>query len=602
MQQFYTLEEAAKVLQISSDDLREMAKKKEVRAFQDRGSWRFRAQDIQEMARERGIGSGPDLMLGEAAKAAKRPADSDLLPVDFELSGGPKTPRSGNKLSGKSGPKPGSDSDVRLVMEGGKGDPDSDVRLDEGNKPSSSKKKKTDDSSVRLVGPDAPVTDSSVVALGEKRPSDSDIRLHEVPTNKKNKDKGVITEEIDLDAEEAKARESGKIPRKGARLTQHAKPGDMPASSPYELSESDVKLPGSKSKSSPPKTNPPAKKKGDTDSSSDFELIPFDSTKAPSELGSGEIPLLDDDKVNLGSEVRSGKGGSGINLTDPADSGISLEGSGEVDFELSAGGAAAGKKGKSKADDSSSEFELSLDDSPSDPSDSEFELNLDDSGSDLPAGESGSDSEFELTLDDEGQLGTDDDAKDIFEETNFDVPAIDKDSGSEAVALDSESSEDFEISLEEINPGSKSGSAAGSQVVAIDGEGEADDAAATVARPRKAVGKAPAKKKPSGESDEGLDFDLEMAESGPKKKPAKKRPAAVIEEDEDDDDEAPVGAGAAPAAREWGALPAILLLPTVAIMFVVGLMGFEMVRSMWGFQRSTKVATPVVDTFKKMAE
>src|SRR5262249_7477192 len=151
--------------------------------------------------------------------------------------------------------------------------------------------------------------------------------------------------------------------------------------------------------------------------SSDFELIPFDSTKAP-DLGSGEVPLLDDDNVNLGSEIRPGKGNSsGINLNDPADSGISLEGSGD-DFELSLGGEAAKAKKGDASDDSSSEFELSLDDSPSDPSDSEFELNLDDSGAELATGES-SDSEFELTLDDEGALAAvDDDAKDIFEETN----------------------------------------------------------------------------------------------------------------------------------------------------------------------------------------
>src|SRR5262249_6687565 len=155
------------------------------------------------------------------------------------------------------------------------------------------------------------------------------------PSSKKKRDKdpGVITEEIDLDAEEAKARESGKLPRK-ARPTQHAK-ADA-AASPFELSESDVKpAAGGKSKA-PDKAKTPDKKKGDSDSSSDFELIPFDSTKAP-DLGSGEVPLLDDDNVNLGSEIRPGKGNSsGINLNDPADSGISLEGSGD-DFELSLG-------------------------------------------------------------------------------------------------------------------------------------------------------------------------------------------------------------------------------------------------------------------------
>ena len=54
MAQYYTLEEAAKVLRMPAEELREKAKKKEVRAFQDRGNWRFLAQQIDEMARLRG--------------------------------------------------------------------------------------------------------------------------------------------------------------------------------------------------------------------------------------------------------------------------------------------------------------------------------------------------------------------------------------------------------------------------------------------------------------------------------------------------------------------------------------------------------------------
>src|SRR3954453_23797632 len=63
MQQYYTLEEAASRLQMSPDELREMAKSKKIRAFQDKGSWRFRTQDVEELARARGIdNSGPDIV------------------------------------------------------------------------------------------------------------------------------------------------------------------------------------------------------------------------------------------------------------------------------------------------------------------------------------------------------------------------------------------------------------------------------------------------------------------------------------------------------------------------------------------------------------
>src|SRR5262245_22481463 len=129
MQQYYTLEEAANKLQMSPDELREMAKKKQIRAFQDRGSWRFRAQEIEELARSRGLGSDAELQLSEAAKAAAKakPGGEDLLPADFTLDeevpiGREKPAEKGPKSGPKSGsrspsPRPGDDSPVRLVMD-----------------------------------------------------------------------------------------------------------------------------------------------------------------------------------------------------------------------------------------------------------------------------------------------------------------------------------------------------------------------------------------------------------------------------------------------------------------------------------------------------
>src|SRR5262249_27811168 len=95
MQQYYTLEQAAQILRSTPDQLKEMARKKEVRAFQDRSGWRFRAQEIDELARARGLGSDPELPLGEAAKAGEsgakdvfnfslEPGDSDEVPIGKE--------------------------------------------------------------------------------------------------------------------------------------------------------------------------------------------------------------------------------------------------------------------------------------------------------------------------------------------------------------------------------------------------------------------------------------------------------------------------------------------------------------------------------------
>ncbi len=61
MAQFYTLEEAARVLGMSSDELKSKAQAREVRAFLDGGSWRFRVVDVDELARRRGLGSDAEL-------------------------------------------------------------------------------------------------------------------------------------------------------------------------------------------------------------------------------------------------------------------------------------------------------------------------------------------------------------------------------------------------------------------------------------------------------------------------------------------------------------------------------------------------------------
>jgi hypothetical protein len=86
MAQYYTLEEAAKVLHMRPEELRELAKKKQVRAFQDRGNWRFLAQQIDEMARQRGAGSDAELSLADPRpKKSAVKKDDDLLAVDFDL-------------------------------------------------------------------------------------------------------------------------------------------------------------------------------------------------------------------------------------------------------------------------------------------------------------------------------------------------------------------------------------------------------------------------------------------------------------------------------------------------------------------------------------
>ena len=78
MAQFYTLEEAARVLGLSPEDLKSKAQTREVRAFLDGGSWRFRVVDMDELARRRGLGSDAELRLSdlECPPPAADPAKS----------------------------------------------------------------------------------------------------------------------------------------------------------------------------------------------------------------------------------------------------------------------------------------------------------------------------------------------------------------------------------------------------------------------------------------------------------------------------------------------------------------------------------------------
>ena len=107
----------------------------------------------------------------------------------------------------------------------------------------------------RLTDPDAVVGQP-----GAKAPSDSDIRLEgEAPPAGRRPGSGVVTEEIDLDAEAAKVKPPSSKTKKGKQATGNQPV--LPTSSPFELSEPDVGLPEDKG----------------VDSSEDFNLTLDDS-------------------------------------------------------------------------------------------------------------------------------------------------------------------------------------------------------------------------------------------------------------------------------------------------------------------------------------
>src|SRR5438067_8969716 len=122
MAQYYTLDEAARVLQTTPDEVRKMADDKKLRTFRDKGTLRFRAQEIDELAREMGLGSDPDLELGEVPAPrkgaspipAKRPSKLEKPARPSKLGGPARPSRLGksSKLDRSSKPDEPGEGDV----------------------------------------------------------------------------------------------------------------------------------------------------------------------------------------------------------------------------------------------------------------------------------------------------------------------------------------------------------------------------------------------------------------------------------------------------------------------------------------------------------
>lgn len=391
-----------------------------------------------------------------------------------------------------------------------------------------------DDDIFSLSAEDAPP------AKGNK--PDSDVRLESHKPKKSDPAAVVPTEEISLDLSGP-----GSAVIKGGSSAKLSAP------------KSSTKLP--KPDSGMNLAKPPG-----TGDSSEFELS-LDSDSDDFEL---QLNTDSSDEVDLGS-LPKGKGGSGrkggesgINLRDPGDSGISLENK---------------NKSKSKPADpevDSDDFELSLDPGPGA---SGVRLGGPKSGGKLEPVTSDSDSEFELTLDDSGGTSSlehaaleadDEDKHDIFE-TDFEIPPMSDDSGSEAVALDSDSDQehsDFELAINDSDV--ESDDDTGSQVVLLDDESGGDVDLAEVT----------------------LEEDDDSASAALVGVRGRRR----HDDDDEDEDEEPatVASGVAAGPAPWGPLPVIFLFPAFVIVMLGGLAAYDVLHTMWGYQQPTKPSAPIV--------
>lgn len=186
---YLSLEEAAQVLGLRSDEVIRMRERGDLRGFADRGTWKFKSDDVEEAKRRRQPDSNPDVPLMDE--------DSSVLDEDVDLGTQATMVRGGGgsasdsdvrlilddhlqskPLAGSSAELPimtgpGSDSDVRLVGNPGAAPlmgSDSDVKLIQ---------PKGSDSSVRLSD-----SDSDVRLASPGKGSDSDVKLVSSPSAK----------------------------------------------------------------------------------------------------------------------------------------------------------------------------------------------------------------------------------------------------------------------------------------------------------------------------------------------------------------------------------------------------------------------------------
>jgi len=402
--------------------------------------------------------------------------------------------------------------------------------------------------------------------------SNDDSKSSGPKTSKFRRSEAIPTEEIAIDF-------SG--PASGVHKESSSTKLSAPRSSTKLTSEVTGKNLG---KAKPPK--PPA-------DDSEFELSLDGGDEFELKLNT-DITDDEDDALDLGEMPkdvpggsRVGRGGeSGILSRKPNDTGRSLE---------RAKGPKSGKNpksgslpplpnqaGASDASDHDVDFELTLDAGVGVSS-----TRLGGSSKSKKKLVTDSDSEFELTLDDpaSGSLETSalDDSSadagkgDIFE-TDFEIPPMDP-SGSEAVQVET----DIEEVIDETDAESDSSA---SEVVLLEDD---EDAPRAKGRSSRKLG--------DTEDDDMGDVDLADVELEDEDSVAGAlRGVKGTEPDEDEEEELAVAGAAAGTYRPvpWGIVPTLFLLPAFALTLIGGLMGFELLQTMWGYQQPRKPAAPLV--------
>jgi hypothetical protein len=533
MAQFYTLDEAARVLGMNPEDLKAEAQQRKVRAFLDGGTWRFRVGDVDELARRRGMGSDAELPLSDLdlpAAALDEPSieeidlsefqlgvadpdlgaqsrevvqkhqplsdsgDQDILLDDLSLP--PTTMASSSVIIGMqtTGGRMPSDSDVRLIPDNtgsGSRPSDSDVRL------APQEFRAASDSDVKPAKPKAKPPGDSDVAL--RQPGDSDVTLIAG----------------DSSVHDSLFAAPGGLGDTAVRRSPMSGSGSSSEVTPAFESESDSEF--DLTPSSIEDVLAP-------DSGSDFELSALE--------GSDEFEATPLAGPSDSDVTAADPGFSGINLSRPSDSGINLQ----MASGLGLGGA-----------DSIELTPLSgsnIKPIPAPPGKPKPSLAKTPPPTRKPAAASKPE-------------------KDIFDDTDFEVDALDSDRDSDDRTMQLEAQSDFE--LEDADTGS--------EVFAIDEE-DVDQNAATALGPAGAsVSRGDdededALSGDAGEAGSGWDVESEGAPSAPAA--GRSAPSPVL--------------ASAGASAEWGGLWIGMLGVATLFMLFLTFVSLDLVRNLYDFR------------------
>lgn len=344
------LDEVAGRLGVSTDQVAKLREEGRLRGFADRGTWKFKSDDVEEFARTRQADSAPDVPILDlpledesfVSPSGIRRGGSVLAGDEDGVGEQPTVIRgdmTGSSILDEEPRLNASDSDVRLILDdnlvGGDSSPDVDVQSDS-------------DSDVRLMNPGA-ASRSPRSAPGGR--SDSDVKLME--------DGDTVSDVRLLSGDDVPAAKSGSD--SDVALVSPGRPSQKPAGGGSVFDDDDEFRPLA------------------ADSGIALENIADSgiALDAPSSAGRSGSGIALDDSVLVGQGESSiisladsgialagdsGKG-SGIQLGGPTDSGIALD-------ALNDGGATmpmmrtAGRR----ADSEDTQFEVEAHD------DSEFEL------------------------------------------------------------------------------------------------------------------------------------------------------------------------------------------------------------------------------------